>query len=71
MARWIDQTLNLNECIQIDLTETCVWIGSPDDPESHPGPATFAPTTKDDANRMSIALKMAAKRLEEIGKGLK
>lgn len=70
MARWIDQTLKLDASVQIDLTSDYVWIGSPEDPDVLPGPAMFHPASREEANRMSIALKMAAKRLEDIGKGL-
>lgn len=71
MPRWIEQRLRINDHAQIDLMEDQVWVGSADDPEETSGcEAQFKPDTRDDANRMSIALKMAAKRLEDIGKGL-
>ncbi len=70
MPRWIQQTLRLDDHAQIDLWEDQVWIGIPDDPDNGSGAAQFMPKTRDDANRMSIALKMAAKRLEDIGRGL-
>lgn len=71
MARWIEQRLRINDQAQIDLMEDQVWIGSADDPKESSGcEAQFKPATREDANAMSIALKMAAKRLEDIGKGL-
>ena len=70
MPRWIDQTLKVNEEVQIDLNHDSVWIGGQDDTNFEGDPAIFMPKTRDEANCMSIALKMAAKRLEEIGKGL-
>ena len=70
MPRWIDQTLKVNEEVQIDLNHDSVWIGGQDGGSCESCPALFTPGTREEANRMSIALKMAAKRLEDIGKDL-
>lgn len=66
MARWIPQTLHVSEDAAILLGGMGVWIGHPD--EGHPSPATFDPKDREEANSMAIALRLAAKRLEEIGK---
>ena len=66
MARWIKQTLSVNEHAQIILNERSVRIGDPDDDLC----AVFYPKTREEANSQSVALKMAAKRLEDIGKEL-
>lgn len=68
MAQWIRQTLHINDDAEIVLGEIGVWIGNADD--GHPEPARFNPETREDAESMAIALRLAAKRLEEIGKGL-
>lgn len=66
MARWITQTYKVNQDCEIEVAEGGVWIGHPE----HPAGATFAPKDLQDAMAMSIALRAAAKRLEDIGKGL-
>lgn len=66
MARWITQALHVSPVAEITLFEDWVKIGDPCDK----GPAFFEPETRDDANAMAIALRLAAKRLEDIGKGL-
>ncbi len=66
MARWITQTLSINEMIDVVLMHDSVKIGDPCDK----GPAWFQPQNRAEANQMSVALKMAAKRLEDIGKSL-
>ena len=66
MARWITQTYNVNEEAEILVGSTEVWIGHPTDSCG----AAFKPINLADAMAMSIALRAAAKRLEEIGKGL-
>ena len=70
MARWIDQTLHVNDDAEVSLLGDAVWIGKAEVEDRLPQPALFAPTTREDANAMAISLRMAAKRLEEIGKGL-
>lgn len=65
MARWIDQYLEVNESARIVLRDRYVMIGAPND-----SVATFKPLSLADAQAMSIALRMAAKRVEDIGKGL-
>lgn len=70
MAQWIDQILKVNDRVQIDLNHDSVWIGGSENTEFDGDPAFFTPKTRDEANRMSIALKLAAKRLEDIGKGI-
>ena len=69
MAQWINQTLHVNESAEIILFGDQVFIGSPDGENPAYG-ATFCPTTREQANAMSVVLKMAAKRLEDIGKGM-
>ncbi len=68
MAQWIRQTLHVDDHAEIVLGEIGVWIGN-SDPEQE-GPAEFKPRTREEANGMAISLRLAAKRLEEIGKGL-
>lgn len=70
MALWINQTLHINPMVSIDINERDVWIGARYSEDEIPGPAHLNPVTRAEANSMSIALRMAAKRLEEIGKGL-
>ena len=66
MARWITQTYKVNQDCEIEVSEADVWIGHPNQPAG----ALFAPKDHQDAMAMSIALRAAAKRLEEIGKAL-
>lgn len=68
MARWIKQVLMVNEFAQIDLGDVDVWVGASDEVS---GAAQFKPTCRDEANAMAISLRLAAKRLEDIGKGMK
>lgn len=67
MARWITQTYKVNGDAQIELGVLGVWIG---DPVTKDG-AHFTPADLQDAMAMSIALRQAAKRLEDIGRGIK
>lgn len=68
MARWIQQTLSINSRAIIVISEHSVWIGGAGKLEN--GEAVFEPKDLADAQAMSLALRMAAKRLEDIGKGL-
>lgn len=62
---WIDQELKvgrrsfhlLEGAVAVDCHETCQRI-------------TLKPVDRVDANRLSIALRLASKRMEEIGKEL-
>lgn len=65
MARWITQTLDINARAKIILESNFVTIGDND-----LNAAVFYPTNREDANAQAIALRLAAKRLEEIGKAL-
>lgn len=67
MARWITQVYEVNDRAEIIIAESDVWIGCPD----QPGGALFQPKDLQDAMAMSIVLRAAAKRLEDIGKGMK
>lgn len=69
MARWIDQTLHVSDNAEIVLLPDKVIIQIANN-LGWDGGATFEPKTREDANAMAIALRLAAKRLEEIGKGL-
>lgn len=69
MALWINQTLHIGDNISIDISQDHVYIAGYQD-EDGPYPAMLKPVSRHEANAMSIALRMAAKRLEEIGKGL-
>ena len=71
MARWIDQTLSINPQAKIVISSSHVWIGNDEAGYEPDGSATFEPSDLADAQAMSLALRMAAKRLEDIGKGLK
>lgn len=66
MARWITQVYSVNDLAEILIGADYVFIGHP----THPVGAKFKPVDLADAMAMSIALRAAAKRLEEIGKGL-
>lgn len=65
MARWITQTLSINARAEIILEAGFVAIG-----DVGKGCAVFMPESREDANAQAIALRLAAKRLEDIGKGL-
>jgi len=67
MARWITQTFSIDENAEIQLCGDMVNISD----SSGCGLAVFKPKNLQDAMGMSIALRAAAKRLEDIGKGLK
>lgn len=69
MARWITQTLHVNKEAEIVLLGGKVIIQIADN-QGWDGFATFEPKTPEDAASMSIALRIAAKRLDEIGKGM-
>lgn len=66
MALWITQILDINARAKVILEARFVTIGD----QQGQGPAVFAPTSREEANSQAIALRLAAKRLEEIGKGL-
>lgn len=66
MARWITQTYSIDEHSQIEIGEECVIVSSPNGQDF----ALFRPKDLQDAMGMSIALRAAAKRLEDIGKNL-
>ena len=69
MASWIMQTLRVTESTDVSLESNGVsiyWFY----PEGSYH-IDFYPCCREEANHMSIALKLAAKRLEEVGKGLK
>lgn len=65
MARWITQTLSVNARAQIILESKFVTIR-----DVGQGCAVFYPENRADANAQAIALRLAAKRLEDIGKGM-
>ena len=65
MALWITQTLNINARAQITLEGRFEAIG-----DIKNGAAFFRPETREEANAQAIALRLAAKRLEDIGRGL-
>lgn len=67
MARWIDQTLKINQDAEIALKERVVYIY---DPKYERG-VCLDPVSPDDAFAMCIALKLAAKRLQDIGENKK
>jgi hypothetical protein len=69
MAHWIDQTVHVSDHAEIVLKEDRVII---QDSQGWDGfSATFRPVDFDDAASMSIALRLAAKRIEDIGKGVR
>ena len=69
MARWIDQTLHVSREAEIILREGSVVIQIGDN-QGWDGYATFRPANQEDAATMALSLRLAAKHLEEIGKGL-
>jgi len=74
MARWIKQTLSLDGGnIDVLLEHDFVCIGTPSEIWGEPPEEalTFRPTSRDQANQMAIALRLAAKRLEDMGKGMR
>lgn len=64
MARWITQTFSIDENSEIEIGEHYITIGNP----NTRGFALFDPKNLQDAMGMSIALRAAAKRIEDIGK---
>ena len=69
MARWIDQTLHVSRQAEIVLRDGSVLIQTADN-QGWDGYATFTPTSQEDAATMALSLRLAAKHLEEIGKGM-
>lgn len=69
MARWIKQTMHVCEDAEIVFLGDGVLIQIADN-QGWDGAAMFKPRDREEANAMAIALRLAAKRLEEIGKGL-
>ena len=65
---WIIQELKIG-LNSIHLFEDSVAIEELD-PGSKSTFARVYPLSRDEANRLSVAFRLAAKRLEEIGKGL-
>ena len=70
MARWIDQTLHVSDKAEIVLRADSVVIQIADN-QGWCGFATFQPMDWEDAASMALSLRLAAKHIEEIGKGLK
>ena len=70
MAHWIDQTLHVNDKAEIILKGDRVIVQIADN-QGWDGYATFRPKDFNEAASMSIALRLAAKRVEDIGKGMK
>lgn len=69
MARWIDQTLHVSQDAEIVLKAGSVVIQIADN-QGWDGFATFYPKSREDAQSMALSLRLAAKHLEEVGKGL-
>ena len=69
MARWIDQTLHVSDSAEIVLRSGSVVVQIADN-QGWDGYATFQPKTREDAASMALAMRLAAKHLEEVGKGL-
>lgn len=69
MAHWINQTLHVNQEAEILLMEYRVIIQTAGN-QGWDGAAVFSPINRDDAFAQAIALRLAAKRLEEIGKAM-
>lgn len=65
---WISQELKVG-LYSVHLFETHVMVESRIGDKKNT--THLCPTTRDDANRLSIALRMASKRIEEIGKGMR
>lgn len=70
MARWINQTLHVSQDAEIVLKENSVVVQIADN-QGWDGFATFDPSSREEAATMALSLRLAAKHLEEIGKGLK
>ncbi len=70
MAKWIDQTLHVSQDAEIVLCGDRVIIQIADN-QGWGGFARFIPEDWEQAAQMALALRLAAKHLEEIGKGLK
>jgi hypothetical protein len=67
MARWIPQTFHVSDKAEIVLLDGSVIIQIADN-QGWGGAAVFEPKDREEANSMAISLRLAAKRLEEIGK---
>jgi hypothetical protein len=70
MARWINQTFHVSKDAEIVLCEDLVIIQIADN-QGWDGYATFEPKSEEDARTQALALRLAAKHIEDIGKGLK
>lgn len=70
MASWINQTLHVSDQAEIVLCGDKVVIQVANN-QGWDGGANFVPKDWDDAARMALSLRLAAKHIEEIGKGLK
>jgi hypothetical protein len=69
MARWIEQTLHVSKDAEIVLKAGSVVIQIADN-QGWDGAAVFLPQSSEDAISMALSLRLAAKHLEEVGKGL-
>jgi len=68
MAHWIPQTLHLSCGVSICLTEDAVQLDDIDGGQRVS--LSLKPADRAEAVQLSIAFKQAARRFEEIGKGL-
>ncbi len=69
MASWITQTFELKDpCTKIVIDDMGVQIFYQKD--GNDDTVYFDPTNRDEANQMAFVLRLASKRLEDIGKTL-
>ena len=69
MDEWITKTLDLSE-VQTTIVMDSEGVQIFYKRYGNDAHVFFDPKTRREANRMSIALRMASKHLEEVGKGL-
>lgn len=67
MAQWMTQTINAPCLVTVYLEGNRVVLKQPGEP---PCALILRPSTQDDAHNLAKALRMTARRLEEIGKVL-
>lgn len=71
MAQWLDQTLNISQDFRIELKADSIWIGCNGlQLRPHGYAAKLCPSTKDEAVKMAIALRLAYKRMEKMAEDL-
>ena len=66
---WVKQTIE-SQTLSVDLLAGSVCLRGETLPGILPGALTIEPRTRQEAHDTALVLRRAARRLEEIGKGL-